>query len=327
MSLAALSVPGDILQAKAEREPAPMTFTVPLEYTPRSPQSGVPFTEASFKRQNVPFTFQVAEVGIALVDLWNFGWESGPVGKTLGSELSLERGVSHAQRKRRITEQIIAPTVEELRKLGVQVFHCTAWQILSRYPQWETSTTEAERQEVGIQLERMKAASASANDAKSQVEAQLQEKWPPVDWAQAWRKQHHDLVYNAEWNAKRGKELYGWDLKFDIAPPVRPQKSDLLVHHSREQFHRLLSERKIRVLFYMGFETDDCVEFQPYGMANMQDLGYLCAVIRDATTTYETAETLQGQWKTKVAIDSIEARWGYSITSEALRRSIRLAQR
>lgn len=333
LSVAALPVSSVSLQAgqaktaRVGTKENRRTFTIPLQYTPRSPQPGAPFTEASFVRKSTPFTFQIAEVGIALVDLWNFGWDDGPVGKTLGSQLILERGVSHARRKRRIVEQVIAPSVEELRKSGVQIFHCTHSQILSRYPQWQNSTTEAERKALQARMERDKAA-AAARDMKPQTQAQTEEKekWPPASWTQSWREQHRDKVYNVEWQAKQNKELGGWNPTYDLPAPVRPRAEDLLVFESREQFHRLLSQRKIRVLFYMGFETDECLQFKPYGIANMQDLGYLCSVVRDATTTYETAETLSGKWKTKVTIDSIEARWGYSVTSAALRKSISAAK-
>ena len=54
-----------------------MNFTVDLEYTPYSPQDGLPFTEKTFCRCSVPFTFDVKEVGIVLVDFWNFGWDDG----------------------------------------------------------------------------------------------------------------------------------------------------------------------------------------------------------------------------------------------------------
>lgn len=316
--IAALS--SDARHALSKTRTKSMALTIPFDYTPRCPQPGSLFTEQSFVRKSVPFTFDISEVGIALVDLWNFGWEGGPVSAALGPELSLERGVSHAQRKRQITEKVIQPTVEELRNLGVQVFHCTAWQILSRYPQWTASTTEAER-------ELLKPKPQSGNAAPvNQGKDDIKEMWPPADWVQSWKEKHTDLVFGNEWIAQRGRDLYGPNLKFDIAAPVRPHDGDLLVYHSREQFHRLLTEKKIRVLIYMGFESDDCVQFQPYGIANMQDIGYLCAVVRDATTTYETAETLAGQWKTKVSIDAIEERWGYSVTSEVLRQSIRAAK-
>jgi hypothetical protein len=79
----------------------------------------------------------------------------------------------------------------------------------------------------------------------------------------------------------------------------------------------------------MGFETDECIQFSPYGMANMQNeyegYGYLCTIVRECTTTYESAETLAGLWKTRLAINSIEARWGYSVGSDALLTAVQNA--
>lgn len=73
-----------------------MEIIINLEYTPRSPRLGVRYTESSFVRSASAYTFQTNEIGIVLVDLWNFGWDDGPIANTLDWELSTERGVSHA---------------------------------------------------------------------------------------------------------------------------------------------------------------------------------------------------------------------------------------
>lgn len=292
-----------------------MHFTLDLEYTPRCPQTGMPFTESSFLRKGVPFEFDVEDVGVALVDLWNFGWEDGPVGETLGPELSFERGRAHAERKRRIIEQRIAPTVDELRRSGVQIFHCNHAEFLQNYPEWLTSTMQQERE----------ALAAKRDAGKGQPsEPQPKHDWPPPDWVADWREQHRELVFcMRDWGDPQGKEVYP---KIAIPKPVEPKAGDLLVY-DHEQFHRLLSQKRIRALFYMGFEADECVQFSDYGIANMQDeslgFGYLCTVVRDCTTTYEVAETLEGFWKARLAINSIETRFGYSVTSDALLTSIR----
>lgn len=65
-----------------------MDVKIDLEFTPRSPRPGVTYTESSFVRSSSQFTFRSEEIGIALVDLWNFGWEDGPVVDSLGWELS-----------------------------------------------------------------------------------------------------------------------------------------------------------------------------------------------------------------------------------------------
>ena len=125
-----------------------MQLSIDLEYTPCSPPPTGPFTEKTFVRTCSPWTCQIEEIGLVLVDLWNIGWEDGPVHPPLGPELSLERGRSHAERKRAITQQVIGPTVETLRRHNVQIFHANHPPMLERYPQWMESTTEKERHAV-----------------------------------------------------------------------------------------------------------------------------------------------------------------------------------
>ena len=122
-----------------------MKVEIDLEFTPRSPRQGFPITESSFVRSSSKYSFQANEIGIALVDLWNFGWEDGPVVDTLDWELSTERGASHALRKKEIIIQRIAPAINKLRQFGIQIFHCNHAAFLMDYPQWIASTTEEER--------------------------------------------------------------------------------------------------------------------------------------------------------------------------------------
>lgn len=60
-----------------------MEIILNLDYTPRSPRKGFRYTEASFSRSSSTYTLQANEIGIALVDLWNFGWDNGPVTNNL----------------------------------------------------------------------------------------------------------------------------------------------------------------------------------------------------------------------------------------------------
>ena len=298
-----------------------MPFTVNLEYTPFCPQEGLPFTEASFARRSVPFTFEVGEIGVALVDLWNFGWEDGPVSESLGPDLSFERGRSHALRKRQITERVIAPTVAVLRDLGVQIFHCNHGRFLETFPQWQASTTQEERQAHWEKTSPMDVVIPENEHGRADIK---DEPMPKHGRHPGWREQHQRLVWESqEWGMKQRGDLYP---QLAIPAPVRPKGNDLLVCE-RDQFHRLLTERGIRVLFYMGFETDCCLAHSPrYGIAKMTGLNCLCTVVRDGTATYEAAETLEGQWRTRVAVMDIEARFGYSLTSSALIESVASAE-
>ena len=59
----------------------------------------------------------------------------------------------------------------------------------------------------------------------------------------------------------------------------------------------------------------------------MHSYGYMTNIVRDCTTTYESAETVEGLWRTKVAIEQIEKRWGYSINAYDLLREIKSSVR
>ncbi|MBP1994338.1 isochorismatase family protein [Paenibacillus eucommiae] len=291
-----------------------MKFNINLEYTPISPVADLPFTESSLSRRISPYVLDTDEIGIALVDIWNIGWENGPCIPELGYELSTERGISHANRKRQIIEEIICPTVNELRKSGVQIFHCNHAFFLEKYPQWNYSTTQEERDS----LNKPKNEQTNSSE-KPNTEDDI---FPPRDWVHFWQGKHSNEINNWEW-LKQNDKVYEF---IDIPDPAKPQEGDLLVFH-HVQFHRLLTERKIKVLFYMGFETDICVQFSDCGMKFMSSYGYMCNILRDCTTTFEVAETLNGLWKTRVHIANIENKWGYSTTSQALIESIRKSER
>lgn len=286
-----------------------MSVTIELDFTPRSPRAGLSYTESNLERSSSQFTFSSEEIGIALVDLWNFGWRDGPVVDSLGWELSTERGASHALRKKEIITNNIAPTVCSLRKQGVQIFHCNHTAFLSRYPQWYDSTTEEERKHLDELHEQYTEGEEAAD-------------LPEIEWQKTWKSRHTNDVFNVSWMKIQG-QVYD---QIKIPREVEPKGADLLVY-SKEQFDRLLRSSGIRVLFYMGFETDECILNSTYGIRNMHGKGYMTNIVRDCTTTYESAETVNGLWRTKVAIEQIEKLWGYSILSSVLVQSFNQNER
>jgi len=67
--------------------------------------------------------------------------------------------------------------------------------------------------------------------------------------------------------------------------------------------------RKLGVshLIYMGFNTNWCILMSPCGMLDMQRLGYLCSLVRQATNAVESKESARGEkykeealWRTAV---------------------------
>jgi len=277
-------------------------FEIDLAFTPRCPTDPEPFTEASFTRRSIPKCLHTDEVALVLVDLWNYDWDAGPRMPGTGHP-SYERGRSHAERKRRIVSEVIVPLVAAARRAGIRVVHANLRFILERYPEWLACTTPEERAPEGPPRAQ---SGATAADPRA---------WPPTEWVEAWRSEHRRQIWGMGTSWDAGARVA--NLSSDIPPPVQPQPGDLLACW-REQMDRLLSRDGIRVLFYAGFEATECLQFKPYGMANMQDLGYLCCAIREATTTYEVAETLDGFWRTRCALVEIEARWGYTVAATDL---------
>lgn len=166
------------------------------------------------------------------------------------------------------------------------------------YPQWVASTTEEERIRAVDPMVMME----NVKDGESA--------FPELEWQKSWMARHSDDVFNLSWSSLQA-EAYP---QIKIPKEVEPQDQDILIY-SKEQFHRNLRNNGIRILFYMGFETDECIMHSDYGIINTHSLGYMTNIVRDCTTTYESAESVGDFWRTKVAIEQIEKRWGYSITS------------
>jgi nicotinamidase-related amidase len=77
-----------------------------------------------------------------------------------------------------------------------------------------------------------------------------------------------------------------------------------------------LKHYDVQTLFYVGFATNMCVLYRPYGMITMHSLGYEVILIRDATTAVEFHDTLDGMWATKLAIRYVGYALGYTTTSQ-----------
>ena len=128
---------------------------------------------------------------------------------------------------------------------------------------------------------------------------------------QEWREEHLHLFRTKEWMRNYKKYVRP---NQDIPEPLRPVDGVLVVTIS-DMLHRLMAERRIRVLFYCGFATNMCLIDKPGAIRDMTERGYMPIVIRDATTGTENSETVDGMWITHAFIDQIEMMWGYSITT------------
>ena len=79
----------------------------------------------------------------------------------------------------------------------------------------------------------------------------------------------------------------------------------------------LCRRRDIDTLVYAGFMADLCLVNIPGAIREMAGkFGYRCIVLRDCTTAYEFADTVEGGWMTLAAVRLVETGMGYSATSD-----------
>lgn len=199
---------------------------------------------------------------------------------------------SHLERYTEITERKAAPLVDAARRAGFTIVHAPGFTIAKRYPQWEAYAEEEDREPP---------------------------KPPKPDWPpETFRKSEgphakYAKPFFTEDLLEVGKECYE---KRMILQAVAPRPEDYVVA-SGGQLHRLLTDKRILHLFYLGFSTDGCVQDKDYGTKAMAKRGYGIILVRDCTTGKETAHTLDRMLVTWMAVQQIEL-YHASTTSDAL---------
>ena len=266
-------------------------FEIPARYTRLNPAEGEELTEKNFRHYERQMSFDPSEIALVLVDLWNHGWGPEPM-TSLGIEAELNAGRSFCERAKQVTLDYILPALQAARQAGIKVAHAPTRDIAIKYPQWERLAVEPE---------------------KSPKSASTPSDWPPREFVRSWREEHRNLSRDKTWITNYYQ--YVRPLQ-DIPDPVKPAEEEWVIS-SGDQLHRLLREHRIKVLFYAGFATNMCILDKPGAIVDMQRRGYLCILLRDATTAVEISETVDELWFTRVFISQIELLHGYSTSSEA----------
>lgn len=252
--------------------------------------------ERNFLHYSEPMTFARDEVAFVMVDIWNTGFGPEPLSH-LGWEAEWNVGKSFCDRAADIGLKKILPMLEACRSHGVTVVHAPTADIAVKHPQWESLADEADRQ--------------AAGGTPSTTGKPPETRWPPRDWIAQWRMQHTYRFRTRRWVTDYYRHVRP---NQDIPEPLQPVDADLVVS-SGSMLHRLMAERRIRILFYCGFATNMCLIDKPGAVRDMYDRGYMPIVIRDATAGTENAGTYDGLWITHAFIDQIEMLWGYTVTT------------
>jgi len=260
------------------------TIALPVRYFRMQSRGLDDVRESNIRPHHAVWEIDSAESALVLVDFW-----------------TTHILQSHLERCGEVIRRNIVPTLPLVRAAGFTVVHAPGFNIARKYPGWERYAQEAE-------LDPPKAAAPAAGRGLE---------WPP----EAFRKREGPFVpyarpfFEPEVLAK-ADELF----RIRRMPTaVEPEAEDYVIA-SGAQLHRLLADRKILHLFYMGFATNDCVLHKDYGVRAMGGRGYNVILLRDCTTGVENAESLPTYGDTRRALHYIELHHASS-TAEALRRA------
>ena len=98
-----------------------------------------------------------------------------------------------------------------------------------------------------------------------------------------------------------------------IAYDMDVQPEDIFISDLKRLLYYLHENNVVNVI-YAGFATNVCVIGRPMGMMNLNRLGFNVILVRDATTAFETAETLDKEEMKKYAITMVEMEIGSTTT-------------
>lgn len=196
---------------------------------------------------------------------------------------------SWMERATQITQGRIAPLLAAAREIGLTVIHAPSPQVADRYAN-------------------------APEESASLPQANAASQWPPPKFRGIYRgDDFSEFGRNREPRLQSAIERYKTEL--DIAAAARPQPGELVIH-TGAQMHELLAERKILHLFYAGFATNWCILRRDYGLVAMNDRGYNCILLRDATTGIEFHDSVESLTATRIAIREIETKYAWSAATD-----------
>jgi nicotinamidase-related amidase len=188
---------------------------------------------------------------------------------------------SHLRRCEEVIRRNVVPLLPAARGAGITVIYGPGFNIAKKYPGWERYAEVAE----------MDPPKPEPPD------------WPP----ESFRKREGEYSrfarpFFAQQVRAKADELFRIRR---IPDAVEPEPEDHVIA-SGPQLHRLLRDKKILHLLYLGFATNDCVLHKDYGVRAMGGRGYNIILLRDCTMGIENAASLATFGDTRGAMHYIE---------------------
>ena len=194
---------------------------------------------------------------------------------------------SWLKRATEVTETRIVPVLQAAREIGMTVIHAPSPPVADRY----------------------------RNPPESAPRPPSGPDWPPPPFRGIYRSGDY-AAFGRNQEPILPPTYKRYKTELDIADPVKPLPGEPVIH-TGPQMHKLLAEREILHLIYVGFATNWCVIGRDYGILAMNDRGYNIILIRDATTGVEFHDTVDDLTATAMTIREIETKYGWSTTVEA----------
>lgn len=147
---------------------------------------------------------------------------------------------------------------------------------------------------------------------------------PPVESAKPdpvirklheFRAKHVFVGKHNEADVKRGFE------RIRFAPQAVPLGDEGIAENAH-QLHALCREAGVNHLIYAGFAINWCLLMSPGGMLDMSRRGYMCSVVRDATTAVENRESARTESHREEALWRVALSFGFVFDSSDLTHAL-----
>lgn len=242
----------------------------------------IPITDPGYEEE--PLQLPLANTALVSLHCWNIGCPGGPaLDPNFCVGMGFPATVAEAWR---IMTEVIRPALQAARACGLAVCHVQSPAIAKRYPQWYTYQTDPPATGAGA----------------------------PPEAIPGYRTSILARAHGADYATRSGKA------HMDFPQVVAPLPDEPIVHQTG-QFDRILRERGLVNLIYMGFATDMCILNAPGGMGPMFELGYRVLLVRDATLGVECPDTFAERIATRWGIRYVETHWGDTIEVADLMRA------
>ena len=240
-------------------------FEIPLQYyqIARLYGPGMPASGVEGLKQKV-VAKPISQVGLVLVHCWNLGEADGPYPFAQGERHPGE-AADWVPEAHDIIAAKIRPLLDAARQAGMAIFHLAQAGYADRYDQYRRLVADPE-----------------LSAPRSPPQGCIRPRSRDEQWADKYGPDFPGPV----WETHAGA--------FDIAAALRPLADEDVFLNGRE-LNGLCRRRDIDTLFYAGFMADLCLLNIPGAIREMANVfKYRCAVLRDATTAYEYADTHEG---------------------------------